>query len=264
MSVLLSDFYPPDLTDLTLLISGNLNISGAQHPDLVKIFQTGVNDNIYNSNTALTINSGFRISGLNLKNNDIINFLYTESEPQNLSKSKTQKINPNILIDAIPGKPVSRNYIPFSGTHPLYSGKAIKKVRYNSTIGNGYERFLLNPDSNNVFGIIPIIKPKTRRLETFYDINVPSGGGTTRFIKFELPDSFPFVQGQVMNLKFNFQADSTPCVVSGIYINNNIIYPVFTLSGANYSFTQKQRVILIHNSADGVTQNNLGYEFRLW
>jgi hypothetical protein len=248
MSLFLSDFYPKPISGFS------------------QVYQTGNFDNRYNLNTQNTINnaSGFRDPRLNLKNNDIINFFYEEDQPENPLKSKTQKVNPNILIDAIPGKPVSRNYISFSGTHPLYSGKAIKKVRYNSTIGNGYERFLLSPESNNALGLVPIIKPKTRRLETFYDVNVPSGGGTTRFIRFERPDSFPFVQGQVMNLKFNFQADSTPCVISGIYTDNNVIYPVFTLSGANYNFTQKQRVILIHNSATGVTQNNLGYEFKLW
>jgi hypothetical protein len=204
MSVLLSDFYPPDINDLVLSISGNLRISGIQHPDLSKIYQTGNLDfgNSFNLYTQNLINSGFRQSGLNLQNNDIINLLYLEDEPL-LTKSKTQKINPAILIDKIVDKPVSRNYIPFEDTHPCYSGKAIRKVRYNSTIGNGYETFSLNPESNSP-SRCAIIKPKTRRLETFFDINVPSGSGQVRFIKFELPDSFPFVQGHMMNLKFNF------------------------------------------------------------
>jgi hypothetical protein len=60
-----------------------------------------------------------------------------------------------------------------------------------------------------------------------------------------------------MNLRFNFEADSSPCVISGLVYGTN--EHVLTLSGANYSFVQKERVILISKGDGGNTA-----EFKHW
>lgn len=196
------------------------------------------------------------VSGI--KNDDIVNLYfsdYTVSVDNGVKTtySKTLKVNPGVLVDHN-GATSSRNLIKFDDT-TQYSGKAIRKVRYNSTVGNGYERILLSVDSNDTNNC-PIIRPKTRRLETFYDISVPSGGGGRVFL-FRTPTSFPFVQGTCMNLRFSFEADNSPCVISGLVYGTN--EHVLTLSGANYSFVQKERVILISKGGDGSTA-----EFKHW
>jgi len=138
-----------------------------------------------------------------------------------------------------------------------YQGYALKRLKFNSTIGNGYKEFVLNPqaDLNNP----PICKPLTRQLETFYDIYVPSGGvGGTRYIKFFEPNAPHFVQSHVFNLKFNFQADNNPCVVNCFFGTNQTFY---TLTGANYNFYQKERVILKYGDKNG---NNDALIFKVW
>jgi hypothetical protein len=189
-----------------------------------------------------------------MENGDLVNLYFEEPLSEGIGNvnpySKTLKVNPGVIVD-YNGGPSNRNLIKFPDDSN-YSGKAIRKVRYNSTVGNGYERFVLSAgyDTTNC----PIIRPKTRRLETFYDISVPNGGGI-RYILFSRPNSFPFVQGTCMNLRFDFEADNNPCVISGLDINNNT--PIFTLSGANYNFVQKERVILIDKGPNGS-------EFKHW
>jgi hypothetical protein len=202
-----------------------------------------------------------------IRNGDLVNFyfekdFYSTFLSTGFVKSRTLKVNPGILIDinsADTGVKSSRNLIKFNNNSP-YSGKAIRKVRYNSTIGNGYNSLSLLPESfysNNS----PILKPKTRHLETFYDIFVPSGVGIqspdVRFIRFDTPSSFPFVQGTCFNLRFNFQANNNPCIISGVVFGSNI--PVLTISGANYDFVQKERVILISKGGNGSVP-----EFKHW
>jgi hypothetical protein len=193
------------------------------------------------------------ISGI--RNEDIVNLYIGVADNGVLASNRsiTYKVNPGILVNHN-NEPSSRNLIKFNN-NSMYSGKAIRKVRYNSTIGNGYERFQVTPGANDLSSA-PIVRPKTRRLETFYDINVPSGGGT-RFIVFRTPTSFPFVQGTCMNLRFSFKADNSPCVISGLAYGTN--GPIFTITGANYDFVQKERVILISKGGSGATA-----EFKLW
>ena len=198
----------------------------------------------------------FPLSGI--KNDDIVNLYFSDptlpvDNGVRTTYSKTLKVNPGVLVDHN-GAISSRNLIKFDDT-TQYSGKAIRKVRYNSTIGNGYERILISAASHDTANC-PIIRPKTRRLETFYDINVPSGGGSRVFL-FRTPTSFPFLQGTCMNLRFNFEADNSPCVISGLVDGTN--EHVLTLSGANYNFVQKERVILISKGDNGTTA-----EFKHW
>jgi hypothetical protein len=191
-----------------------------------------------------------------MENGDLVNLYFEGSLSKGMGGvnpySKTLKVNPGVIVD-YDGGPSNRNLIKFPDDSN-YSGKAIRKVRYNSTVGNGYERFVLSTgfDTTNC----PIIRPKTRRLETFYDISVPSGGGI-RYILFNRPTSFPFVQGTCMNLRFSFEADSSPCVISGLVYGTS--EHVLTISGANYSFVQKERVILISKGGGGNTA-----EFKHW
>lgn len=189
------------------------------------------------------------VSGI--KNRDIVNFYFKGSDGDiNPNGRKTAlKVNPGILVDHN-GDPSNRNLIKFPDDS-IYAGKAIRKVRYNSTIGNGYER--INLTNLSVTGNPAIIRPLTRRLETFYDISVPSGGGV-RALYFNIPTSPHFVQGLCMNLRFSFEADSSPCVISG-YSAGGL---VFLLTGANYNFVQKERVILINKATAP------HYEFKHW
>ena len=256
----LSSFYPVNFeTGSLVYTTGNQNISG------LKNFSTrptvnGTGVLLYNEdgigNYHVTIEPPSQVkqylkqiaqiqnipSGLNLKNNDIINIGFGSTlNGQIGSDVRTLKVNPGILVTHVEGLDNSRNYFRFSGNHPDYSGKAIQKIRYNSTIGNGYER--INLTNLSLTGNPAIIRPLTRRLETFYDINVPPGGGI-RALKFNRPTSPSLVQGLCMNLRFNFAADNTPCIISG-YSDHGL---VFLLTGANYSFIQKERVILINKT----------------
>jgi hypothetical protein len=268
MSLLLSDFYPRAEAVLT---TGNQTISGVKN-FVVRptVNRTGVllsgelSPGIYNyelsgSESDSYIKQSISINNnliTDIKNKDIVNFYFgTNDNSLAFSKSRTLKVNPGVLIDVENARENSRNLIKFNNNTP-YSGKAIRKIRYNSTIGNGYEKINLTNLSNNILNS-PIIKPKARRLETFYDINVPSGGGT-RYLVFNTPNSFPFVQGLSMNLRFNFEADNNPCIISGVAFGASPSH-VFILSGAQYNFIQKERVILISKGENGTT-----YEFKHW
>jgi hypothetical protein len=253
----------PTVNGTGVLLSGEaINLAAD-----IGIYNYKANTNYENqySKQEFTINAREQTSPVSgIKNDDIVNLYFSHSDAgltdpidngvNNTTYSRTLKVNPGILVDHN-GAASSRNLIKFDDA-TQYSGKAIRKVRYNSTIGNGYERILLSADSDDVDNC-PIIRPKTRRIETFYDINVPSGGGTTRYFLFRTPTSFPFAQAACMNLRFNFEADSSPCVISGLVYGTN--EHVLTLSGANYSFVQKERVILISKGEGGNTA-----EFKHW
>lgn len=183
-------------------------------------------------------------SVLGIKNEDIVNLYFGDVTA---NPRFGLKVNPGVLVDH-GGNNSNRNLIKFPD-NSIYSGKAIRKVRYNSTIGNGYEN--INLTNFSTLSNPAIIRPKTRRLETFYNINVPSGGGV-RALKFNYPTSYPFVQGLSMNLKFNFEADNTPCIISGYYEPGpGNISTIFLLTGARYSFMQKERVILVDGNGGG-------------
>ena len=272
----LSSFYPVSFeTGSLVYTTGNQNINGiknfSQRP---RVNNTGVlligeaggesSQGIYQAQIDINsqeqyLKTSEEISKIDfladktLKNGDIINLqfgsLYDES-----AASRTIKVDPWVFIDKIVGAPFSRNYLYFTGESP-YVGKAIRKIRYNSTIGNDYTDKInltnLSSQENPV-----IIKPKTRHIESFYEINVPSGGGI-RYIKFSTPNSFPFVNAQSLNLKFKFEADNSPCIIRGFSISDPTIF--LSLTGANYSFIQKERVILVSKGGDG----NIS-EFKHW
>lgn len=266
----LSQFYPVNIGKETLVYTtGNQTISGVkrftQRPNVngSGVLLSG-EDRVgnYHLNSSYPKQYLKQISdinsipsGLNLKNNDIINIGFGDILDTRVGyKAKTLKVNPGILINQNPLLSGSRNYLPFENSHPNYSGKAIQKIRYNSTIGNGYEKIILTNGASNT-NVAPVIRPKTRRLETFYDIDVPPGG-STRYIVFQKPTSFPFVQGTCMNLRFNFSADSSPCTVNCVGPSGEFI---LTLTGSNYNFIQKERVILISKGENGTV-----YEFKHW
>lgn len=250
------------LPDTIVYNSGDQTISG------VKNFQNDVQLNTINGNTSFGIYkynlsikcqdqylkqeqelSNFANTVSGIKNANIVNFYFSDGNINPDGRKRTLKVNPGILVDHNGDSP-NRNLIKFPD-ESIYSGKAIRKVRYNSTIGNGYERINL---TNLSFETNPAtIRPLTRRLETFYDISVPSGGGV-RALYFNMPTSQNFVQGLYMNLRFNFEADSSPCVISG-YSAYGLI---FLLTGANYNFVQKERVILINKGTAPY------YEFIHW
>jgi hypothetical protein len=141
----------------------------------------------------------------------------------------------------------------------IYQGLSLKRLKFHPTIGNGYKEFVLNTSASNTNP--PICRPLAKQLETFYDVNIPSGGvGGTRYIKFTLPKASNFVQSQILNMRFNFEADNNPCVVNCFheYGGNNTFY---TVTGTNFNFNQKARVILKYG--DKYADSN-DHKFMIW
>jgi hypothetical protein len=233
-----------------LTVSNNLNLKTINSNTTFGIYNYFIDENNESKylQQAVDLNNTSINDIPTIADGNIVNLCFGSPES---GVGLTYKVTPGILVNY--GNEQGRNLIKFSD-NSIYSGKAVRKIRYNSTIGNGYERFNLTSNSSSVENC-PIIKPKTRRLETFYDISVPSGGGT-RFIVFRVPTSFPFVQGTCMNLRFSFEADDNPCIISGVRYGTS--EPIFSITGANYNFIQKERVILIH------TGQSTASEFKLW
>jgi hypothetical protein len=141
----------------------------------------------------------------------------------------------------------------------IYNGLCLKRLKFHPTIGNGYKEFVLTTSASSINP--PICRPLAKQLETFYDVNIPSGGvGGTRYIKFTLPKASNFVQSQILNMRFNFEADNNPCVVNCFYElgGNNTFY---TVTGANYNFYQKARVILKYGDK---FNNDNRFTFKVW
>lgn len=216
-----------------------------------------------------------------LKNNNILNIYYGVNDAAELKDGKYALKCDSFILSDLPENSsnfYNKNYI--SITEGMYSGKALKRIKYGTTVGNGYSRLVLKGSGywhnesvrsgsfpyggkkyvngqlyivrgNSVDLSPPIIRPKTYHLETFYDIIVPSGGGQLRPLKFELPNSPGKIQGQVLNLAFHFEPDNIPQIVSGFYVVKNPlgnpIYTgnIFTLTGANYAFSQKERIVCV-------------------
>lgn len=247
-------------TNQRLLVNGTgVLLQGESATGLLGIYNYTFDDDdlhSYLQQEAKLNNSPF-ITGI--KNKDIINFYFGDPNPYPQQRMSL-KVNPGILVDH-GNEPSNRNLVKFGDNTP-YSGKAVRKIRYNSTIGNGYEYInLVNNDVTNC----AIIKPKTRRLETFYDVNVPSGTSSPRILKFQTPDSHPFVQGHVMNFKFNFKASNTPSIIEAVEeLGPSNYRTIFTITGTNYDFVQKQRVIMVH-SDNFITKDGLRLvEYKLW
>jgi len=238
--------------------------------------------NVMNPNNlrnSLSAPGSYNLLPSGLQNDNILNlFLGTIGEDAALFDKHATKVHSYVMVDErrILGETfTSKNYIPITGG--IYNGKALKKIKYGTTIGNGYTRIILKgsgfwsdtshfPHGDGHYSPA-IIKPKSHHLETFYDITVPSGGGKLRPLKFELPSN-KSIQGQVLNLAFHFEADNNPQVVSGFYVGyngGNLSMPIytgeiFTLTGANYSFSQKERIVCIKQGNRKESLSNNPYD----
>ena len=139
--------------------------------------------------------------------------------------------NQYIMLSRPEGEENSRMILVNSG---LYSGKAFKKVKTHPSIGNKYFDLTLQSGENQIIKLYP------KHIETFVNVTVPSGKGSVRPLNFIKPSTVT-VNNPIVNLKFNFEADNNPCVVSGYC--GDINQEIFLISGGNYSFIQKERLI---------------------
>jgi hypothetical protein len=249
--------------------TGNQNISGVKTflnnfivsgtGSIFPILQiTGVNDISINGNnsfgnyiiranqedrklfkTNYLRSTGFQniqISGL--KTNNVINVFSYDSlitKPNILTKSYQY-----IMIDG----PTTNSRNAINITSGLYSGKALRRFKTGPTIANGYK-------------VIPSLQhggatvtPKQKYLETVYNITVESGQGAIRPLTFTAPN-ITTANNPIITLKFNFQADTGLCIVSGVYENS--ITPIFAITGASYDFIQTERLMYHYNQQNGGT-----------
>jgi len=151
-----------------------------------------------------------------------------------------------------PGNAGNFSFLKFN-KNSQYSGLAIKQLIFNPTIQNAYRSY------NLWSGVNIEVKPKNIHLETFIDINVKSGNywsldnlGVSRYsnnITVRKPKSFNFTQSHVLNFKLNFQTDSRVTRVANypnriVTIYNPDDIPTITITGYDYEFSQKLRLIL--------------------
>jgi hypothetical protein len=279
-----NDKYNPNYAPITITTGNDVLINGNTSFGQYNFFFTEANQ--FNSKLRnrihYLISNNLESLPSGLKNNNILNIYYNSNNSTDLKNIKNALKCESFIVTDLPENSsdfFNHNYISITGG--IYSGKALKKIKYGTTIGNGYNRVLLKGSGywhaesvrsgsfpygglkyvngstvslgiNNQYASISpaIIKPKTYHLETFYDIIVPSGGGQLRPLKFELPSSPGKIQGQVLNLAFHFEPDNTPQIVSGFYIVYNQTVPIytgtiFTMTGASYAFSQKERIVCI-------------------
>ena len=185
-------------------------------------------------------NTGFQniqISGL--KTNNTINVfaddpLLPGQEPNILTKSYQY-----IMVDG----PIANSRNAINITTGIYSGKGLRRFKTGPTIANGYK-------------VIPslqfggaLVTPKQKYLETVYNITVESGQGAIRPLTFNTPN-ITTANNPIITLKFNFQADTGVCIVSGRYQDST---PIFTITGANYNFIQTDRLMYHYNFQNGGT-----------
>lgn len=205
-----------------ILINGNSSFGNYIIRDPVsnhKLFKTN-----YLRNSTL---QGIQISGL--KTNNIINvfaedMLTPGNDPNVLTKSYQY-----MMVDG----PIPNSYNAINITGGLYSGKGLRRLKTGPTIANGYK----NIPSLQYGGAT--ITPKQKYLETVYNITVESGKGAIRPLTFITPN-ITTANNPIITLKFNFQADTGVCIVSGRYQDST---PIFTITGANYDFIQTERLM---------------------
>ena len=189
----------------------------------------GISDQkIFKTNTLRYIfNNVLDIPVSGLKPGNIIN-IYAGVPTNNQTPNRGYKIAPYIMVSGLVGN--SRNQIEI--TSGIYNGKSLIKFRTNPTIRNEYKKIYSLESGGSK------IKPHERFLEIVYDINVASGKGAVRPLEFLIPT--PTVANHTtITCLFNFEADDSPCVVSG-YIGGGG-GELFTITGANYNFKQKER-----------------------
>lgn len=206
-----------------VLINGNSSFGNyvVREPyDNHKLFKTN-----YLRGTGL---QNIQISGL--KTNNIIN-VFSDFLLANLGEDPNSSIKSYqyIMVDG----PIanSRNAINITGG--LYSGKGLRRFKTGPTIANGYK----NIPSLQYGGAL--VTPKQKYLETVYNITVESGQGAIRPLTFNTP-IIGTANNPIITLKFNFQADTGVCIVSGRYQDST---PIFTITGANYDFIQTERLM---------------------
>jgi len=275
--------YNPNYAPITITTGNDVLINGNTSFGQYNLYFATLNPSVNNLRNYIHYLLANNINNFpsGLKNNNILNIYYAYNDALGLKNKKYALKSDSFILSDLPENSsnfYNKNYISITGG--MYSGKALKRIKYGTTVGNGYSRLLLKGsgywhnesvrsgsfpyggkkyvngqllivNGNSVDLSPPIIKPKTYHLETFYDIIVPSGGGQLRPLKFELPNSPGKIQGQVLNLAFHFQPDNIPQIVSGFYMAKdhvgNPIYTgnIFTLTGANYAFSQKERIVCV-------------------
>jgi hypothetical protein len=158
---------------------------------------------------------------------------------------------------ASPGNTGNFSFLKFNN-NSQYSGLAIKQLIFNPTIQNAYRNYDL------ASGVDITVKPKNIHLETFIDVNIKSGNywsysneGISPYpnnIIVKKPKATNFTQAHVLNFKLNFEKDNRvtrienyPNRVVTIYNPNNI--PIVAITGYDYEFSQKLRLILNTNGS---------------
>lgn len=168
-------------------------------------------------------------------------------EASNYNNSYTVNTSP-----VSPGNNGNFSFLKFNN-NSQYSGLAIKQLIFNPTIQNAYRSY------NLWSGVNIEVKPKNIHLETFIDVNVKSGNywstdnlGLSRYannITVKKPKSFNFTQSHVLNFKLNFERDDRVTRVANypnriVTIYNPGTIPTITITGYDFEFSQKLRLIL--------------------
>lgn len=177
-----------------------------------------------------------RIDIIGIQDTNILNIYSVQSER---STNYPILAKNYMMVDLMTG--VSANKSTIILNSGLYSGKGFKAVKTHPSIGNHYFNLILESGENQ------IVKPYPKYIETFVNITVPSGKGNVRPLKFIQPTTHT-VNNPIVNLKFNFEADNNPCVVSGY--SEDTSQEIFLITGGNYSFIQTERLIF-HKGASG-------------
>lgn len=195
---------------------------------IIREFKT--NSQLFKSNYLRHIGfQNIQISGL--KTNNVINVFADDpliNYPNSLIKSYQY-----IMVDG----PTTNSHNATNITSGIYSGKALRRLKTGPTIANGY-KVIPSLQSGGA-----LVTPKQKYLETVYNITVESGQGAIRPLNFTAPN-ITTANNPIITLKFNFQADTGVCIVSGRYQNGSA--PIFTITGANYNFIQTERLMYHH------------------
>lgn len=153
----------------------------------------------------------------------------------------------------------STNFVNLNPEGP-HSGLALQHVRFHPIIQNAYKKYDLR------FGQDIAIPMSNRYLESFIEIVWPSGeywsvtnSGIDKYIydvNINPPKNQAFTQSHVVNFKIIFEQDDRVGTVTNYdsrVINFNYYSSYgnssFSISGLDYEFTQKERVILTTTNA---------------
>lgn len=148
----------------------------------------------------------------------------------------------------------STNFVNLNPEGP-HSGLALQHVRFHPIIQNAYKKYYLT------FGQAITIPMSNRYLESFIEIVWPSGeywsvtnSGTQQYsynVNINRPKAASFTQSHIVNFKIIFEQDDRVGTVPNYdsrVINFNYGIDNFSISGSNYEFIQKEKVILTTNA----------------